>query len=620
MMANYDLACCAVHGVLRCLPLLEDHVPDERKPVLRMVASQGELVLSVPFCSEQAEFLIQSVCQMSSNCLSLVSIISTLEGTEDVRQRLDVPLGLPCELAEAIAFSLAAVSNMLCDSVMRFLGDPFVATAYLEPLLSECDELSIYIFGGLCRTAGLEAGEASWEEARLRHALQNTCAWILNLLTQIIGQGQLTSELFWTWAASDPLWAYAVLSGMLSLHQGRLQHVGLLVPEGFSSLKVTVIQAALQLSSPAIVFQKDSVDLPLERTWRSRATPPQLVRLTHHRVLLSSAILECGLIDTLLQEASSDCRSRCWLPLLANLLSVLIEDFVVTDTNWEQWLACAHSVEAVFVQFDAAAHVKHTLTMQVFACRRRLWSSLSSVPCSLHSRRESTRFYLDCAALAYKVPMDADECSAFLEVHLGDGTRDQESLAALCAIVINCRQTPSKSNLLFSVMRGLPSDVQSAAMAELLSSCVPLHAEVSSMWLDALNGSVNSLEAVQSILSSSESIAPPLAEENFAGSCRLEGNPDERSQTFDLRSLMLGAPDDLSCALDGKIFIDPVTSPHGHTFERLSLVRALAAAPGRCPITGLPLNLEDCSRSPELRIRAAQWIKQAHRCARRLPS
>ncbi|CAE8625195.1 unnamed protein product, partial [Polarella glacialis] len=88
-----------------------------------------------------------------------------------------------------------------------------------------------------------------------------------------------------------------------------------------------------------------------------------------------------------------------------------------------------------------------------------------------------------------------------------------------------------------------------------------------------------------------------------------------------LRELMLGAPRELCCALDGKLLIDPVRSPDGAlVFERANLSKALALSSGLCPVTGQPLSLADCPRAGDLRLEAARWVRQARPMQRQIES
>ncbi|CAK9068932.1 Hypothetical protein SCF082_LOCUS34620, partial [Durusdinium trenchii] len=79
-----------------------------------------------------------------------------------------------------------------------------------------------------------------------------------------------------------------------------------------------------------------------------------------------------------------------------------------------------------------------------------------------------------------------------------------------------------------------------------------------------------------------------------------------------LRDIVQNAPKDLRCALDQKLLCDPVVSPGGLVFERSTLARWLQKS-GTCPVTGEALRLEDCSRSPDLRKKVTEWVRNEAR-------
>merc|ERR1712217_804286 len=76
-----------------------------------------------------------------------------------------------------------------------------------------------------------------------------------------------------------------------------------------------------------------------------------------------------------------------------------------------------------------------------------------------------------------------------------------------------------------------------------------------------------------------------------------------------LRDLVQNAPKEFRCALDGKLLCDPVVSPGGVVFERTTLVRWLQKHGSQCPITGEALCVEDCKRSPEIRKKITEWVR-----------
>jgi len=79
-----------------------------------------------------------------------------------------------------------------------------------------------------------------------------------------------------------------------------------------------------------------------------------------------------------------------------------------------------------------------------------------------------------------------------------------------------------------------------------------------------------------------------------------------------IREVVHNAPAEFRCHLDGKLLCDPVVSPSGDVFERTTLARYLQQH-GRCPVTGAPLLMEDCSRSLEIRKKVTQWVRSEGR-------
>ncbi|CAE7781091.1 unnamed protein product, partial [Symbiodinium pilosum] len=73
----------------------------------------------------------------------------------------------------------------------------------------------------------------------------------------------------------------------------------------------------------------------------------------------------------------------------------------------------------------------------------------------------------------------------------------------------------------------------------------------------------------------------------------------------------LDAPEDLRCAIDGKLMAAPIRSPHGHFFERDTLLRWISSCGSICPITSKPLRAEDCEPALEMQQRVLDWVKAA---------
>lgn len=72
---------------------------------------------------------------------------------------------------------------------------------------------------------------------------------------------------------------------------------------------------------------------------------------------------------------------------------------------------------------------------------------------------------------------------------------------------------------------------------------------------------------------------------------------------------VVDCPDDMRCALDGKVMTAPLSSPYGHTFEKKTLEKWVMNCGSVCPITQQPLRLEDCQPDSEMKKRIVKFLK-----------
>eukprot|EP00434_Breviolum_minutum_P043092 symbB.v1.2.038388.t1/scaffold5957.1/size24395/2 len=68
------------------------------------------------------------------------------------------------------------------------------------------------------------------------------------------------------------------------------------------------------------------------------------------------------------------------------------------------------------------------------------------------------------------------------------------------------------------------------------------------------------------------------------------------------------APEDLRCAIDGRLLGAPVLSPYGHVFEKDTLTQWLTTCGSVCPITGKPLRQEADATTEQ---KVLDWVKAA---------
>jgi len=68
-------------------------------------------------------------------------------------------------------------------------------------------------------------------------------------------------------------------------------------------------------------------------------------------------------------------------------------------------------------------------------------------------------------------------------------------------------------------------------------------------------------------------------------------------------------PQELRCAIDGKILGTPLRSPYGHVFEKDTLENWVRMCGSVCPITGQPLRLDDCQEDRAAAQQVLEWAK-----------
>lgn len=72
---------------------------------------------------------------------------------------------------------------------------------------------------------------------------------------------------------------------------------------------------------------------------------------------------------------------------------------------------------------------------------------------------------------------------------------------------------------------------------------------------------------------------------------------------------VVDCPEEMRCAIDGKVCINPVRSPYGHLFEKRTLERWIQNCGSVCPVTSKPLREDDCQPDPEMKKRIVKFLK-----------
>eukprot|EP00403_Amphidinium_massartii_P016970 CAMPEP_0178412548 /NCGR_PEP_ID=MMETSP0689_2-20121128/22071_1 /TAXON_ID=160604 /ORGANISM="Amphidinium massartii, Strain CS-259" /LENGTH=427 /DNA_ID=CAMNT_0020033797 /DNA_START=178 /DNA_END=1461 /DNA_ORIENTATION=+ len=125
---------------------------------------------------------------------------------------------------------------------------------------------------------------------------------------------------------------------------------------------------------------------------------------------------------------------------------------------------------------------------------------------------------------------------------------------------------------------------------------------------------------VQAILSLFNAAPPPVEPAHAQGMTVGSAAVDSTTKPGSLRDIVQHAPKEFRCALDGKLLCDPVIAPSGAVFERSTLMRWFQQRGQVCPHTGLPLRIEDCERSVEIRQRVTAWVRRDGRQSKQTKS
>jgi len=115
-------------------------------------------------------------------------------------------------------------------------------------------------------------------------------------------------------------------------------------------------------------------------------------------------------------------------------------------------------------------------------------------------------------------------------------------------------------------------------------------------------GTVAELAQARSLLGD----LPALPKAGGAG----EERPARRKGKIRIQSRsVVDCPDEMRCAIDGKVMVNPVRSPHGHLFEHKTLERWMSNCGSVCPITGKPLRLDECVPDSDMKKSIVKYLR-----------
>lgn len=108
---------------------------------------------------------------------------------------------------------------------------------------------------------------------------------------------------------------------------------------------------------------------------------------------------------------------------------------------------------------------------------------------------------------------------------------------------------------------------------------------------------------------------PPMGPQSLLGDLPTLGSERQERTKKDKGKIkiesrsVVDCPDDMRCAIDGKVMTMPLRSPYGHCFEKKTLEKWIGNCGSTCPITSQPLRLEDCQQDSEMKKRIVRFLK-----------
>lgn len=552
------------------------------------------------------------VGDLAWDCVELVSAgDATWTESEDNGDDMTV-WGFGAPLAEVMACGLAAVANLLPPAGDSFDAEGCEHTRQLvlsvvRDVAFDLDCLSVHIFGSLGRpheessSAALRGDRGG---TRLERGLRAICTWLFIALGRAAGYGAITREVLWEVAHGDALWALLLTKGVLSSAPEPPAGPQVPAPPDLPALRGAMLKAALELVAPPMAFLRE------DSTRECNDLPIQIrgVCIARHRARLARAAAQCAFFHTVLQE------EVLWPEVAAFAAAVVRPVRVGFGDNPADWPAASvlgteeETLDGTATQ-EGACSQSALLIRQLLRQREALWTLLAETACSIDDARLNA-FLENCATVAHGIPPRASHCETFIGQCLARrdaGMLKLGSLAAVCVLAANSDLGAETSML--------APHLQALAESELeqLRCCLahwrgPVNRKCLESWVPAPQVAMH--HEAPPIKDEQAPSVPLPAAAPAAPHLLSRTAPEQADRRKELQQLLSAAPAEFACTLDGGLLADPVRSPYGHVFERGSLSRALAETGGSCPVTGQPLDLEQCPRAPELRQQITKWVRQ----------
>jgi hypothetical protein len=473
----------------------------------------------------------------------------------------------------------------------------------LEELSDQLDFLALEVYCGLGRLEGavcesdelpivpdhmFDRFESYWGSIEHRQALQEVSAWLLCVIFRAIGYSDVTARNLMQFANHDLLCLCALVRGVLGTRPGA---GGL--PHDAPRLQGIALNAVCGLTAPELAF-------PYYSETSADTIEDQNRILSLYREVLCAAFVETGLLQAALdcallhgQSLSGDNGQPLGVRFLGFLAAVVKQAGDVHPTPDDPSPPAYRLRDAVVQRADRLGSLLHVVSYVplVGSAQRQLITSCAELVALISTKIENSD---DAFTL---------ECRMLLSTWLENGRFEEEiaaTLFALAALAANVGDFEVSRHRLAELIGVLPPEdrgrVRSRCMPADATTLIRYKQEVIELFEDA-SSHVETSPVALSVQPMAPEVKPIVAPTAAPG----------------LRDLVQNAPERFRCALDQKLLCDPVVSPGGIVFERSTLARWLQTHDSVCPITSMPLRLEDCMRSPEIRKQVTEWARTAGR-------
>eukprot|EP00929_Paragymnodinium_shiwhaense_P050175 TRINITY_DN25289_c0_g1_i2.p1 TRINITY_DN25289_c0_g1~~TRINITY_DN25289_c0_g1_i2.p1 ORF type:complete len:396 (-),score=68.62 TRINITY_DN25289_c0_g1_i2:289-1476(-) len=387
------------------------------------------------------------------------------------------------------------------------------------------------------------------------------------------------------------MWAMVLMNGALTLpghcHGMPMarRFASLLTPADLADAQGSMLQAVLGLAAASVAFAGCENEAADEIAIETRAS-----HLTRHRMHVANALVETDSLLLLVREAS---KRGFYAELAAFLSAVLQPELSHQVVHW------AASVEGGADIVTRAVDASAALIQRLADCEEELWAGFLAAIIE----GWAPGFLSDCGRIVLAVPVT--EALGKQVLRCAMRTSQAQEATCLSALVVFAANAGIAPDAVPGFAVGMDEALRPEVARRLVDWKGTLRREGLGSWLSLLSPTLSAGD----YLSPGASGVDRACSVEAAGRLPASAASRSASNAEGLRELLVGAPSELRCALDGRLLVDPVRSPHGQVCERGVLAAYLARSGNVCPFTKLELRIADCRRMPELRQEAVQWMR-----------